>query len=108
MLAAYLAAIRREKARAQVFLVEMIGISPANDAVFDSMLTRIAEHIVPTLDPDGTGPLHRDPPLGRGVASGLMGIAMRWIRGGYNEPLETVTEAALMLCTLGGAPDDTP
>ncbi len=52
MLNAYFSALRRETARARVFLVEMTGISPAIDAVFDTTLERIGGLIVATLDPD--------------------------------------------------------
>src|SRR6202012_1494505 len=48
MLHAYFTALRRETARARVFLVEMVGISEAIDRVFDATLERIGSLIVDT------------------------------------------------------------
>lgn len=101
MLRAYFALLRREQRRARVFLVEMCGISDAIDTAFDAMLTEVGERIIEALDPERSGPLPRDPLLTRGVASGLIGIAVAWIRGGYAEPVEEVADAALKLCGLG-------
>lgn len=107
MLHAYFSALRRETARARVFLVEMTGISPTIDAVFDATLGRIGEIIIETLDPERRGPLPKSPLLARGVAQGLIGIATAWIRGGYAEPTEKASEAAFILCSIaapgGGA-----
>lgn len=104
MLCAYFSALRREAARARVFLVELTGISPAIDAVFDATLQRIGDLIVATLDPERRGPLPACPLLTKGVASGLIGIATAWVRGGYSEPTEAAAEAALVLCSLAAAP----
>ncbi len=100
MLCAYFSALRREAARARVFLVEMTGISPAVDAAFDAMLGRIGDMIVATLDPEHRGPLPGNPLLVRGITHGLIGIATAWVRGNYAEPAEQVAGAALVLCSL--------
>lgn len=100
MLHAYFIALRRETARARVFLVEMVGISEAIDQVFNSALDKIGELIVEVLDPQHEGPLAGDPLLARGVASGLIGIAVAWVRGGYTEPVEIAASAAIKLCRI--------
>lgn len=100
MLRAYFAALHREAARARVFLVEMVGISDDIDRVFDAMLLRIGDRIIETLDPDRAGLLAQDPLLARGVATGLIGIAIGWVRGGYAEPIDVAAEAALRLCLV--------
>lgn len=100
MLEAYFTALRRETARAKVFLVEMVGISDDIDRAFDAALDRIAGKIIETLDPARNGPLAQDPLLARGVASGLIGIAVAWVRSGHVQPIETVTQAALRLCLI--------
>lgn len=100
MLEAYFTALRRESARARVFLVEMVGISDRIDREFDEMLDRIVARIIEAVDPDRKGPLANAPLLGRGVASGLIGIATAWVRSDYAEPVETVTAAALTLCLV--------
>jgi AcrR family transcriptional regulator len=108
MLAAYFTALRRETARAKVFLVEMVGISDDIDRVFDITLERIAQNIIDTLDPKRIGPLCDDPLLARGVASGLIGIAIGWVRGGHVQSVETVAQAALKLCLIARPSDDRP
>lgn len=100
MLLAYFSVLRRERNRAQVFLIEMVGISDAIDGALESMLAKVGETIIETLDPHRRGPLAQDRLLVRGVASGLIGIAIAWIRGGYAEPIEAAADAALKLCAL--------
>jgi len=104
MLRSYFTALRREAARARVFLVEMVGISDTIDKVFDNALRRIGDLIVETLDAEREGPLATSPLLARGVASGLVGIAIAWVRSGYAAPLDDVVGAATKLCCLA-APD---
>lgn len=103
MLLAYFTALRRETARARVFLVEMVGISEAVDRVFDGTLDRIADRIIDTLDPERSGPMAQDPLFARGVASGLIGVAVAWVRSGYAQPVEVAAEAALKLCRFAAA-----
>lgn len=100
MLLAFFEVLKRERRRARVFLVEMAGLSEAIDRAFDAMLAGVGARIVETLDPERLGPLANDPLLARGVASGLVGMAIGWIRGGYVEPAEEVAEAAFKLCAV--------
>jgi AcrR family transcriptional regulator len=104
MLVAYFTALRRETARAKVFLLEMVGISDDIDRVFDAALARIADNIIETLDPNRRGPLCEDPLLARGVASGLIGIAIGWVRAGHAQAVEAVADAALKLCLIALPP----
>lgn len=104
MLRTYFTALRRETARARVFLVEMVGISDAIDKVFDAALDRIADLLVDTLDPERKGAVARNALLGRGIASGLVGIAVAWVRSGYAEAVEDTAESALELCCLAAPP----
>lgn len=100
MLQTYFLALRREEARARVFLVEMVGISETIDKVFDSALGRIGDLLIQTLDPDHKSPVAADPLLARGIASGIIGIATAWVRSSYAEPVEDAAESALKLCSL--------
>lgn len=100
MLRALFEVLRRERRRARVFLVEMVGISEAIDRSFDAMLARVGVRIVETLDPDRLGPMSHDTLLARGVAAGLIGIATAWVRDGYAQPVEAAAEAALVICGL--------
>lgn len=108
MLQAFFEVLGRERRRARVFLLEMAGISPDLDQAFDAMLTRVGGQIVEVLDPGREGPLARDSMLAHGVASGLVGIAMAWVRRDFDLPTELVAESALTLCALARPREDRP
>lgn len=104
-LSAYYEALRLQPASARVFLVEIGGVSPAVDRVFDASLDRFANLILRTLDPEGLGPGADAPLLRRAVTSGLLGLAQAWIGEAYASPIDQVVETALKLCLLLAGPD---
>lgn len=101
MLTTYYTLLREEPASARVFLLEITGVSPAIDLVFDRSIDRFADLIQRTLDP--AGPSEGDAAarlLRLGATFGLLHIARSWIGGGYAEPIDEVVDAALPLCIL--------
>lgn len=100
MLAAYYGAIRDHPEAARVFLVEITGVSPTIDAAFERSLERLTELILDTHDPRRRGAVAGEPLLRRGVAGGLLHIALAWIGEGFERPLDAVVAAALPLCRL--------
>lgn len=100
MLAAYYGAIRDHPAAARVFLIEITGVSPTIDAAFERSLERLTELILDTHDPRRRGVVASEPLLRRGVAGGLLHIALAWIGDGFDRTLGEVVAAALPLCRL--------
>jgi len=109
MLTSYYGALREEPAAARVFLIEIAGVSPAVDALFEASVVRFADLITRTLEPDRADPPSRSPaPVARlvrtGASYGLLHVARTWIGGGCAEPIAQVVEAALPLCILLAKP----
>ena len=100
MLRAYYGAMRDQPDAARLFLVEISGVSPTVDRAFARSLTDLSELILDTHDPDRVGPVAADPLLRRGVAGGLLHIALAWLESGFDRPLDAVVEAAAPLCLL--------
>ncbi len=100
MLVAYYGAIRDHPEAARVFLVEITGVSPTIDAAFERSLERLTELILDTHDPRRRSAVAAEPLLRRGVAGGLLHIALAWIAGGFERPVDAVVAAALPLCRL--------
>ena len=94
MLSAYFSALQAQPRPARVFLMEIRGVSPAVDAAFDEALTQMGAAAAEVIAPGNTAP---NPLLQTGVIGGVVHIAMRWIRDGYQPPLAEVVEAALEL-----------
>jgi len=100
MLEAYYARIRDNPDDARVFLIEIRGVSPEIDLVFERSLERFTELILDTNDPHRIGPAATEPLLRRGMAGGLLHIALAWLEAGYDRPLDEVIAAAMPLCQL--------
>ena len=100
LLETYYASLRSEPAAARVFLIEITGVSAEIDRRFEQSLLRLSGSMLAVLDPDGVGPLSIDPLRLRGMAGGLLHIALAWIGGDYARPLADVVEAALPLCLM--------
>lgn len=100
MLGAYYARIRDNPDAARVFLIEITGVSPTIDAVFERSLARFTELILDINDPHRVGPVAAEPLLRRGLAGGLLHIALAWLEAGYDRPLDDVVAAAAILCQL--------
>ncbi len=101
----YLTELRNNPAAARVFLIEMGGVSPATEAAVSASLDRFGQLLMEVLQEDQ----ERQPRpslLLRGVVGGGLHIAQAWIEGGYREPIEDVTEAALLVYALMGQDAD--
>lgn len=100
MLLAYFAALQREPQSARVFLVEIRGVSRAVDLAFEASLRTIGREVARLLAPDAL----EDELLQAGVIGGVIHIAMRWIEGGYQPPIDTAVDTALRLGTVLATP----
>lgn len=94
MLHAYFSALRNEPRSAQLFLVEIRGVSPAVDEAFNAALRSIAQEVLQVLGPakSRTSDL-----LALGIVGGISQIALHWIQQGYKPPIKNVIEAAMQL-----------
>lgn len=100
MLLTYFTALRAQPQTTRFFLVEIAGASPEIDRAFEASLLRLSDPLIEALDPEARGPLARKPLLRRGLAGGLLHVALAWSQGGFAEPIETVLDAALRLCVV--------
>ncbi len=100
LLRAYYSALAANPTAARVFLVEIVGVDAAIDAAFEESLFALSEPFVSVYDPGQHGSLSTDPLLRRGVSGGLLHIALAWGAGGYEQSIDQVIEAALVLCRL--------
>lgn len=94
MLRAYFAALRREPRSAQVFLVEIRGVSRAVDEAFDATLVMIAREVARIVAPQKPAPGEL---LALGLVGGIIHIALHWIKLGYEPAIEEVIEAGMQL-----------
>ena len=97
VLRSYYALLRREPEAARVFLAEIAGVSPAVDRVSGAALKAFGL----LLDAAMNGAEAREPSPGllrAGVTGGIIHVALRWIAGGYAEPIDAVVEQAARLC----------
>ncbi len=101
----YYGAIRERPASSRLFIVEMPATSPAMNRLFEQSLWRLSDLIFETHDPRRTGPLAANPLLQRGVAGGLLHIAIGWLDGGFSQSLAEVVDAALPLVLLARRQD---
>ena len=99
-LGAYFEAIRAHPDAARVFLIEISGVSPTIDLAFERSLDRLSELVLDTHDPARIGPVAVEPLLRRGIAGGLLHIALAWLAGDFDRPLDQVVAAAIPLCLL--------
>lgn len=100
MLRAYYETLRAHPQGTRVFLVEIAGVSPTIDLAFERSLLSLTEPILDFYDKDRVGPLARQPLLRRGVAGGLLHIALAWSANEYEQELDEIVDAAMPLCLL--------
>ncbi|MEL0167477.1 MAG: TetR/AcrR family transcriptional regulator [Pseudomonadaceae bacterium] len=94
MLHSYFNILKEQPVVARLLLVEIRGISPEVDRAIDQTLQVTSETITRVLARPGE---QLDPWLQAGMLGGTIHIALRWMAGGYAEPVEVVTEAAYRL-----------
>lgn len=92
VLHSYYARLREDGAGARVFLSEILGISPAIDALYHAAMSNLADGLLEILPALGDAPR-----LARmGLAGSIVQIALVWIRSGYREPIDSVVNAAAL------------
>jgi len=100
MLKGYFRSQLEEPLKARAFTLEFRGMSAAADAEFERILERFADLIVETRDAQHTGRAANDQLLRRGLVGGILQITIAWIESSYQAPIDDVTSAAALLCTL--------
>lgn len=94
MLLAYFQALQAQPNAANVFLVDIRGISPAVDQAIEQALSEFSRNIARSL-------LLSDTPanefLQAGVLGGIIHIALHWIAKNYTPGIDEVVESALRL-----------
>ena len=95
----YFAELRANPAGARVFLIEMGSVSPATQAAAAESLNRFGQLLIEVLH-DASERRLTNSLLLRGVVGGGLHIAQAWIEGGYREPIEDVSDAALQIYAL--------
>lgn len=103
-LTTYYGAIREHPGATRLFVVELPAVGPTMDALFTQALWRLSDLMFETHDPGRSGPFAVNPLLLRGVAGGLLHIAIGWLEGGLELPLAQVVGAALPLVLLARLP----
>lgn len=101
MLRAYYEMLRADPKNARVFLLEVSGITPEIDTLFEGSLERFAEAITGILAPhdrDAVSELRRT-----GAMYGLLRIARAWVMSDYAASTDEVVRAALPFCRLVGS-----
>lgn len=97
MLLAYFHALKDQPKAANVFLVDIRGISPTVDQAIERTLKAFAQHVARTvLQPDNLP----DEMLQAGVQGGIIHIALHWIANGYTPSVEAVADIALKLSSV--------
>jgi AcrR family transcriptional regulator len=98
MLGAYYAALRAHPAAAQVFLVEIVGVSPGIDNAIRQSMHDLSTPLFAALVSNTNGHWSGDPLLRRGIEGGLLHIALDWGAHNYRHSVDTVINAAWPLC----------
>lgn len=94
---AYLAALKRQPQAANVFLVDIRGISPRVDRAIDEALSVTGRTMVNAVFETD---MAVDEMLLAGVMGGIIHIALRWVTAGYQPAVEEVADAALQLSSV--------
>lgn len=94
MLQAYFTALQRQPRSAQVFLVEIRGVSQAVDDAFNAALRVIAQQIT---DAFAARHSRSNELMALGIVGGISQIALHWIQQGYTPSLESVIKVAMKL-----------
>jgi AcrR family transcriptional regulator len=97
VLKAYFGVLKTQPQAANVFLVDIRGISPRVDREIDEALNITGREIVNAVFDREVAV---DDMLLAGVMGGIIHIALRWVTAGYEPSLGQVTDAALKLSSL--------
>ena len=93
----YLNELRRHRASARLFLIELANVSPATEALASASLDEFGALLTEIIQA-GPGDQRPVPPLLlRGVVGGGLHIAQAWVADGCTGSVEDVADAALRL-----------
>jgi AcrR family transcriptional regulator len=95
----YLGALKANPPAARLFLLSMVSVSPATDALVSSNLDEFGCLLLEVLGRQGSRD-EMSPLLMRGVIGGGMHIARAWVANGFAEDMEHVANTALKLYLL--------
>ncbi len=92
----------RDPRFARIVLVEVLGVSPAIDALYEELLRGMAELTIATLvamQPGIRLPKARRELLGRALVGSGQQVAKMWMTGGYKLPRREVVRACVTVAT---------
>ncbi|MFA5122529.1 TetR/AcrR family transcriptional regulator [Zavarzinia sp.] len=100
VLTTYFSLLRDNPNDARVFLVEILGVSPAMDTLYWDSIRAVSLAVLRFVPDAETAIAARALDLDL-FADGLVGavvqIALGWVRSGYEKPVETVVETAVAI-----------
>ena len=92
----------REPRFARIVLLEVLGVSPAIDALYEQLLCAMADLTISTLiamQPGLKLPKARRELLGRALVGSGQQVAKMWMTGGYRLPRRDVVRACVTVAT---------
>jgi AcrR family transcriptional regulator len=92
ILTGYYATLQEAPSAAKVFLMEIRGVSPEIEAVFNASLARFGRLLVAQQ-----GDRH-DSLYEAGIAGAIVQVALAWMAGGFAAPIADVVAAAAQFC----------
>ena len=95
----YFVCLRQQPQPAKVFLLEIVGISPAVDAARMHALKVMSNVLLPSSAPGskGSGLVTLS---SAGMIGAVINIALRWVSQGYAQPLDDVVATAVDFCRV--------
>ena len=100
----YLNELRRHRASARLFLIEMANVSPATEALASASLDEFGALLTEIVEAGPGLSASLSPLLLRGVVGGGLHVAQAWVANGCAENIEDVADAALRLYAIAIGP----
>ena len=92
----------REPRFARIVLVEVLGVSPAVDALYERALREVAELVAGALEstrPPLALPPARRAMIGRALVGAALQVARAWVNDGYRAPRREVVRTCVLVAT---------
>jgi len=98
---------------ARIVLAEVLGVSPAVDALYDAGMRDFAELTTAPMAaalPPGRLPPEQRALIGRALVGAAIQVAKMWVTGGYREPRAAVVHSCVLVAvgTLRALADEPP
>ena len=101
VLTLYFTRLRENPQPARVFLLEIVGISPAVDIIRMNAVKVMSRVLVPASgDQFRVGKNASSSLLATGMIGAVISIALRWVSQDYPQPTEDVVAAAAVICRV--------